>query len=355
MYGLFKKYIVPHPENGHMPHILRVETVLVMLAAVFAAEVLFLTQVLVLGKSGMLASIVANVLIDRTNDARLAERLPALAVNPALERAAVMKAEDMAGNGYFAHTSPAGVTPWHWFREAGYRYLRAGENLAVNFADSEDVVAAWMNSPKHRENIENAKYTDIGIGTARGMHQGKETTFIVQLFGLPMSAAVPETVGSGVVTPTFRPVAVLNENDEPEMLPEPAEVAGAAAQGERASPEDGRESQADNAVVVSGIAEIETQLPPGRTGETKRYANLLERLVSSPRAVAQTFYLALATLVALALTFVFFLCLPAVASAEAGVHVSHPHLVKHGVIFLVIIGAVVLVNHYIALASARVF
>lgn len=342
MYRLFKKYFIPHPENDHQPHILRVEAVLIMLAAVFAMEVLFLAHVLVLGKSGMLAAIIANVLVDETNNARLTEGVPALTIDSLLVRAATMKAEDMARAGYFAHTSPTGVTPWHWFDEVGYRYLRAGENLAVNFVDSDDVVHAWLNSPKHRENIENGKYTEIGIGTAQGIYQGKETTFIVQLFGLPAKAAAAEVVGSTAIAQTFRPIAVLNENGEPEMLPKPAEVAGV-------------KTPADNAVIVSGVAEVEAQLPVPKTNEIKRYAKLLERLASSPRTVAQTFYLALATLVALALAFAFFLRLPAEALAKEGAHIPHPHIVKHGVLFLVIVGAMVLLNHYAALASAQIF
>ena len=332
MYGLFKKYLIPHSENDHQPHILRIEAVLIMLAAVFAVEVLFIAHVFVLSRSGMLASIITNVLVDRTNDVRLADGLPALVIDPLLARAATMKAEDMAKGEYFAHTSPTGITPWHWFSEVGYQYSRAGENLAVNFVDSEDVVRAWLHSPKHRENMENGHYTEIGIGTARGVYRGEETTFIVQLFGLPAVAAEPEIVGSADIVPAFKPVAVLNENDEPVLLPQTADVAGA-------------ETPADNTVVVSGVAEIEAQLPLPKVGETKRYAKLLERLASSPRAVAQAFYLTLATLVALALTFVFFLRAP----------VPHPHLVKHGVTFLVIVGAVVLLNHYAALASAQIF
>ena len=61
-----------------------------------------------------------------------------------------------------------------------------------------------------------------------------------------------------------------------------------------------------------------------------------------PGRIRGEFYM---LLVALALTFVFFLRAP----------VPHPHLVKHGVTFLVIVGAVVLLNHYAALASAQIF
>jgi len=91
----------------------------------------------------------------------------------------------MASKGYFAHYSPSGLSPWYWFTKAGYSYKKAGENLAVNFKDSDDVVRAWMNSPTHKANIVKEGYTEIGIGIAEGVYQGKKATFVVQLFAAP--------------------------------------------------------------------------------------------------------------------------------------------------------------------------
>ncbi|MBI3638379.1 CAP domain-containing protein, partial [Candidatus Wolfebacteria bacterium] len=62
----------------------------------------------------------------------------------------------------------------------------AGENLAVNFFDSEDAVNAWMKSITHRENILNTNFKEIGIGVAKGNYNGKESIFVVQLFGSPI-------------------------------------------------------------------------------------------------------------------------------------------------------------------------
>jgi uncharacterized protein YkwD len=39
-----------------------------------------------------------------------------------------------------------------------------GENVAYGQKDPADVMRAWMNSPGHRANILNAKYTEIGVG-----------------------------------------------------------------------------------------------------------------------------------------------------------------------------------------------
>ena len=89
----------------------------------------------------------------------------------------------MLKNGYFAHTSPAGATPWKWFDQVGYDYMYAGENLAIDFSTGEDVHQAWMNSSGHRANILNSHYRDIGIAVVSGEFNGRTTTIVIQHFG----------------------------------------------------------------------------------------------------------------------------------------------------------------------------
>lgn len=52
---------------------------------------------------------------------------------------------------------------YNWF---AYRkdYYSKGENIAVGYTKPQDVVKAWMNSQKHRDNILNKTYNRIGIG-----------------------------------------------------------------------------------------------------------------------------------------------------------------------------------------------
>ena len=68
---------------------------------------------------------------------------------------------------------------------AGYEYKHAGENLAVNFVDTEEIHRAWTNSRSHFLNIVNPKYTEIGIATSSGIYKGREAIFVVQMFGTP--------------------------------------------------------------------------------------------------------------------------------------------------------------------------
>lgn len=172
--------------------------------------------------SPQLAAVVSSILVDLTNGDRAAGGLSMLTVNPVLVAAAQAKANDMATKGYFAHVSPEGVDPWHWFKDAGYSFEYAGENLAIDFVDSADVERAWMNSPTHRKNILDPHYTEIGIATARGMYQGRLTTFVVQEFGTPASSreqvVVQEEVPEVPTTPAVAAAKPVSEPDESQVL-----------------------------------------------------------------------------------------------------------------------------------------
>ncbi len=139
-----------------------------------------------IGVIDSLSAIYASVLVNLTNQNRIAANISELKINPLLEKAAQMKADDMATRSYFAHNTPEGKTPWYWFELVGYKYLYAGENLAVNFENSEDVETAWMNSRGHFLNIMNPKFTEIGIATSTGFYKNRQAIFVVQMFGSPL-------------------------------------------------------------------------------------------------------------------------------------------------------------------------
>ena len=178
------------------------------------------------------AAVITSILVDLANSDRASNSLSALKVNPVLVAAAQAKANDMAAKGYFAHVSPEGIDPWHWFKEAGYSFTHAGENWAVVFSDSSDVEKAWMNSPSHRENILDARYTEIGIASAVGMYEGHETIFVVQEFGTPsvQSASQTTVVETVPATPTIIATAEAPipkpEDTAPAPEPEPEQVLG---------------------------------------------------------------------------------------------------------------------------------
>jgi len=191
-----KHYFIPHEGNVFKPHFLeRFSMGIMLLLVLLTFAIANLGSLVWISSDWLVSSILPAVIVDLTNEERVDDKLITLSRNDVLDRAAQMKAEHMARNEYFAHYSPDGTSPWYWFDEAGYSYAYAGENLAVHFTDSEDVVEGWMNSPTHRANIMSGEYTEIGVGTARGKYKGAPTIFVVQLFGTPKqtSVAVVET------------------------------------------------------------------------------------------------------------------------------------------------------------------
>ncbi|MEK7602302.1 MAG: CAP domain-containing protein [Patescibacteria group bacterium] len=146
-------------------------------------------------KDGQGAAVITSVLADLVNTDRSINKIGTLTVNPTLTAIAQAKANDMAEKGYFAHVSPEGNNPWYWFKQGGYLFTYAGENLAVDFSDSADVEQAWMKSPTHRANILNDNFTEVGIATAVGTYEGHQTIFVVQEFGTPahLLPVAPET------------------------------------------------------------------------------------------------------------------------------------------------------------------
>lgn len=198
-------YFFPHPRNDHRPHVFSAVSVAALLLAVVLLEGAYLLQTrFVFIKTDFLASVLPGVLVTLTNEERAAKGVPGVIEDAILNAAAQAAAEDMAANGYFAHISPDGKDPWYWLDQAGYRYSYAGQNLAVNFVDSENVQSAWMESPTHRANILKPEYTYVGFGTANGMYEGQMTTFVVEFFAAPARAeAAPAiAVAEPALTPT---------------------------------------------------------------------------------------------------------------------------------------------------------
>ena len=125
-------------------------------------------------------------IIQLTNQIRTVRGIPVLSQNAFLDQSAQAKAEDMANSGYFGHADEHGNRMAYWIKSVGYDYLRAGENLGKGFSSVEAVMQAWTNSPTHYANLVNDNYSEIGVGVANGIIDGKATIFVVQHFGQPM-------------------------------------------------------------------------------------------------------------------------------------------------------------------------
>jgi uncharacterized protein YkwD len=106
--------------------------------------------------------------------------------NP-LNRAAGMKGQKVASCGQFSHT-PCGSDLTGPLKASGYPYASFGENLFVGTlgaVSARDVVAAWLQSPGHRENILRPYFRDLGAAVVRaqGLLGGGAEVVWVTTFG----------------------------------------------------------------------------------------------------------------------------------------------------------------------------
>src|SRR5690606_38362299 len=99
-----------------------------------------------------------------------------------LLQASEAKALHMLEKDYWSHADPgSSITPWFFLDEAHYAYYYAGENLAKDFTSSEELLEGWLNSPSHRQNLLDSRYSHIGVAVVEGDFQGTHTTLVVQM------------------------------------------------------------------------------------------------------------------------------------------------------------------------------
>jgi uncharacterized protein YkwD len=109
------------------------------------------------------------------NEERTGRGLDPLQPNAELRAAALSHSTEMVSQGYFEHTSPAGITFIDRITGAGYvhgaRSWVVGENLIWGtgpLSTPQSIVRSWMDSPPHRENILRGRFQDIGIAAVAG-------------------------------------------------------------------------------------------------------------------------------------------------------------------------------------------
>ena len=308
---MLKHTFIPHKGNDHKPQLLEEAGIVALVVIVVGMFLLSGVHTIVLQNSSrFLAAVLPNVLVDLTNDSRADEAsLGPLTINPVLQVAAQLKANDMAEKSYFAHTSPEGISPWHWFEEAGYNYLNAGENLAVNFVDSEDVVQAWLDSPSHRANILNGSFREIGIATSEGFYKGQKVVFVVQLFGTPLGGVIvpsPE--------PTVEPIVLGEKEILPAETAEPAQVRETAPEMPTAETEKSTETPTNQEKFLTLNTETtsrveipqEAVVEEESAGEVEEvhYSTVGERLATSPQQSLKLTYMIVGLIILLVMVLV---------------------------------------------------
>lgn len=122
-------------------------------------------------------------IVQLTNTYRQGLGLNSLSVNPRLTQAAIDRARDILAKQYFNHVSPDGRKFSDWVKDVGYKYFYVGENLAIDFNNSQEVFEAWLKSDGHRQNLERPEYQEIGVASLQGEFNNRPTAVVVQLFG----------------------------------------------------------------------------------------------------------------------------------------------------------------------------
>jgi uncharacterized protein YkwD len=124
--------------------------------------------------------------VELLNAERMARGLPPLKLSGDLRDAARYHASDMAQDDYFEHDTydrAGGRLAWvcgTWARIRSYYPLPRAENIAAGYTTPESVMAGWMGSAGHRDNLLNPGYREVGVGYVRG---GSWRHYWVQDFG----------------------------------------------------------------------------------------------------------------------------------------------------------------------------
>jgi uncharacterized protein YkwD len=113
-------------------------------------------------------------LIEVTNAERVRAGLPVLRQSRSLADAARHHVEEMIRLGYFGHVSPTigRRTVGERVAALGAAVVAVGENLAAVRAGGLDlperIMTGWMQSPGHRDNLLNPRWTHVGFGLEEG-------------------------------------------------------------------------------------------------------------------------------------------------------------------------------------------
>jgi uncharacterized protein YkwD len=151
----------------------------------------FLVIALLIATPALASDITRASVIATMNDYRAQHHLPLLREDVRLDAAANDRMRDMEDQGYWAHESPDGRSPFLWLPAHGYELRYAGENLACGFETTEVLVEGWMESPGHRDNILSPHFEDCGIAIIDGMtmRRGNGKSIVV-MFGTARTPAM---------------------------------------------------------------------------------------------------------------------------------------------------------------------
>jgi uncharacterized protein YkwD len=105
------------------------------------------------------------------NQQRTDAKLKPLSVSDKLVDSATNKCQDMLKKNYFTHNAPDGTPYTNFIKAQIPQFKLSGENLGAGYTDINKIVSDWMQSPQHKANILNAKFTTEGIAVCGNSNQ----------------------------------------------------------------------------------------------------------------------------------------------------------------------------------------
>jgi len=138
---------------------------------------------------------VAEQIFNLTNQFRIQNKLPELAVNEQLAETAQAFANHMAKTDRYGHAAD-GRRPPERAKAQGYEFCIVSENIAYQYRSTgfktEELAArlveGWKNSPEHRKNMLDPDVTQFGVALARS--EKTDHYYAVQMFGRPQSQGI---------------------------------------------------------------------------------------------------------------------------------------------------------------------
>jgi uncharacterized protein YkwD len=106
--------------------------------------------------------------VDRVNKHRLAVGCRPLLWHDELAAEAQRYSEDMASRGFYGHLDPDGLHLTARLARASIAWRLVGENVGRTDQGSEQVLYLWIQSDRHRYNLENCRFTHHGVGYRDG-------------------------------------------------------------------------------------------------------------------------------------------------------------------------------------------
>lgn len=116
---------------------------------------------------------------------RSAHGLPGVAESATLDNSAQGWSQAMVATHQLTH----GASFTARISAAGYPWGSAGENIATGYLTPRAVVAAWMASLDHCQNILSPSYRDVGIGEVPSPATGRSPATWTGDFGLRLGAS----------------------------------------------------------------------------------------------------------------------------------------------------------------------